>query len=47
MPAQSSGAAPARFEIGRDAQNKTFIHDDAVGVAAVGDRRRLCLSGEP
>ena len=27
-------------EVGRDVQNEAFIPDDAVGVAAVGDRRR-------
>ena len=30
-------------EVGRDAQDEVLVHDDAVGVAAVGDRRRLVL----
>ena len=36
IPAQSSGAAPARSRFGRDAQDKVFVDDNALGVAAVG-----------
>ena len=32
-------------EVGRDAQDEAFVHDNAVGVAAVGDRRRPVLVG--
>ena len=33
---------PSEAEIGRDAQHEALIHDDAVGVAAVGNWRRSC-----
>jgi len=36
---------PGEVDVGRDAQNEAFIHNDAVGVAAVGDRRRLVFVG--
>ena len=43
MPAQSSGAAPARSRLAGMRSDETLVDDDAVGVAAVGDRRGLVL----
>ena len=37
MPAQSSGAAPARSEVCGNAQHESLVDDNAVGVPAVGD----------
>ena len=45
MPAQSSGAAPARSRLRWDAQNEMFIDDDAFGVAAVGDASEVLVRG--
>ena len=36
MPAQSRGAVAAEIQIFRDVQRIGFIHDDAVGITAVG-----------
>jgi hypothetical protein len=36
---------PSEIDIGCDVQNEAFIHHNAVGVAAVGDRRRLMPVG--
>ena len=36
MPAQRSGAAAARFKFFGHAQHKGFIHDDALGITAIG-----------
>lgn len=36
---------PGRVEVRRDAEDECFVHDDAVGVAAVGDRGGPVLIG--
>ena len=36
---------PGKIEVGRDAQDKTFIDDDALGVAAIGDALRGACQG--
>ena len=43
IPAQSKGAAPARFEVRGDAQDEPLVDDDAVGVAAVGDASEMLV----
>ena len=39
-PGAEQRRGPGEIEVGGDAQDEAFIDDDAVGVAAVGDRRR-------
>ena len=43
IPAQSSGAAPARSRFDGNAQHEALIDDDAVGVAAVGDASEVLV----
>ena len=45
-PGAEQRRGSGEVEVGGDAQDEVFVDDDAVGVAAVGDRRPRCLSGE-
>ena len=36
---------PGEIEIGRDAQHEMLVHDDAVGIAAVGDPSEMLVGG--
>ena len=45
MPAQRSGAAPARSEPVRYPQRERLVDDDAVRVAAVGDAPEMLVGG--
>ena len=42
-PGAEERRGPGEVEVGRDAQDEVFVDDDAVGVAAVGDRGGLVL----
>ena len=39
MPGAEQRRGAGEVEVGRDAQDEALVDDDAVGVAAVGDRR--------
>ena len=45
IPAQRRGAAPAGSRLAGTRQDKTFVHDHAIGVASIGDTSEVLVRG--